>query len=127
MTRQRREILKVLQAAKDHPSASEIFVRARDHVPGLSLATVYNCLETLSSHGLVTQVNLDRAPSRFCANQEDHVHFHCDACGVVFDAPARPNTEPLAGWILPEGTQILQVDLTLRGLCPSCASSPHSP
>ena len=87
MTPQRREVLEVLQTSCDHPTAIEVFMRAKERMPGISLATVYNCLETLTEHHLIRQVNIERASSRYCANLQEHVHFHCEKCGLVIDAP----------------------------------------
>ena len=74
-TRQRRVVYDALLGATDHPSAADVFLRAKSALPSISLATVYNCLETLAEHGLVRQVNLDRGASRFCANTRHHGHF----------------------------------------------------
>ena len=52
-TRQRREVYQVLLQERDHPTATELFLRAKAHIPDISLATVYNCLETLTQAGLV--------------------------------------------------------------------------
>lgn len=64
-TRQRELIFGVLQEQRDHPTADEVFVRAKAEMPSISLATVYNCLETLAQCNLVKQVNFDRGPTRY--------------------------------------------------------------
>ena len=67
-TPQREVVLKVILEKRDHPTADEIFARVKGMMPSISLATVYNCLETLVRGGLVRQVNLERAPTRYCPN-----------------------------------------------------------
>jgi len=121
MTTARKEIYEVLVGSKDHPTATDVFIRVKPRIPGISLATVYNNLEALTQGGLIRQVNLERAPSRFCANQHQHVHFHCDACGSVTDADVQTELNPASYWRLPAGATISRVDVTLRGLCPDCA------
>ena len=64
MTEQRRTVYDALMDERNHPTAVEVFMRARHRMPSISLATVYNCLETLSSCGLVKTVNLERGPAR---------------------------------------------------------------
>ena len=64
MTKQRREVLAVILRDRDHPNANDVFLRAQDRMPTISLATVYNCLEALVRHNIVKQVNLDRESSR---------------------------------------------------------------
>lgn len=120
MTPQRREVYEVLQASHDHPTAIEVFMRAKEHMPGISLATVYNCLETLAEHGLIRQVNLERSSSRYCSNLQEHVHFHCESCGLVLDAPPINPVDAAKLWQLPEGVKVTRLDVAIRGLCPEC-------
>ncbi|MCB1234263.1 MAG: transcriptional repressor [Verrucomicrobiae bacterium] len=126
MTKQRRVVYDVLvDEPRDHPTASEVFLRAKNRMPGISLATVYNCLETLTHAGLVKQVNLDRDASRYCPNLKPHAHFFCSECEQVFDITPRPSADPCAVWELPEGTRIDHLDVTLKGKCPACARAGH--
>ena len=87
----------------------------------ISLATVYNCLETMVDHGLVKAVHVDREPTRFCANLKEHGHFHCAGCGQISDIEFS-HSKDAHGWKLPSGFLITQQDVTLRGLCPECSS-----
>ncbi len=126
MTPQRREVYEVLRASHDHPTANEVFTRAKERVPGISLATVYNCLDALVEHGVIKQVNLDRASSRYCANLREHVHFHCDECGAVSDADLLDQVATTKLWRLPEGSTVTRLDVAIRGLCPDCAKKSKS-
>ena len=121
MTKQRREVFDILSESTDHPTATEVFERVKTRMPSISLATVYNCLETLTTCGLINQVNLDRAPSRFCANLEEHVHFHCEDCGKVVDAEPLRRLKAESFWALPEGTVVTEISVAIRGKCPECA------
>ena len=121
LTKQRREVYDVLKEQLDHPTATEVFIRAKTRVPGISLATVYNCLETLTHSGLVKQVNLDRGPSRYCPNLKDHGHFHCESCGAVSDVDLCE--APEAALSLPRGAVVNRMEISLRGLCPKCAKA----
>jgi Fe2+ or Zn2+ uptake regulation protein len=120
LTKQRREVFEVLTAQRDHPTATEVFMRVKEKVPGISLATVYNCLETLTHSGLVRQVNLDRAPSRYCPNLEDHAHFHCESCGHISDITINDPCALQAALDLPSGSQVHRTEIALRGHCPAC-------
>ena len=123
MTKQRREVFDILSESTDHPTATEVFERVKLRMPSISLATVYNCLETLTTCGLINQVNLDRAPSRFCANLAEHVHFHCESCGKVVDADPLRRLRAESFWSLPEGTTVTDLSVAIRGKCPNCANS----
>jgi len=124
LTPQRRHVYEVLMEKRDHPTATEVFIRAQQGMPSISLATVYNCLETMVGSGLVKAVHVDREPTRFCANLHDHGHFHCTACGHITDIEFGRKGSTTKGWKLPEGFLVTHQDLTLRGLCPACSDTP---
>ena len=58
MTKQRRLVFDVVkELSPTHPTASTVYERAKFLMPSISLATVYNVLETLTEAGIITQVN----------------------------------------------------------------------
>ncbi len=123
LTPHRREVFQILAESTNHPTASDIYDRMKDKAAGgISLATIYNCLEHLTAHGLIKQVQVDRGQSRYCANLHEHVHFHCEACGQVVDAYPTAELDASKFWRLPAGTTISKLDVAIRGVCPSCAS-----
>jgi Fur family transcriptional regulator, peroxide stress response regulator len=118
LTRQREEVFGLLLQRRDHPTATQVFLRAKKHMPSISLATIYNCLEALVDSGLVKQVNLDRAPTRYCANLLEHSHFYCESCGTISDVET-----PFNGtWNLPAGFVVAQAEVSLRGRCAKCSA-----
>jgi Fur family peroxide stress response transcriptional regulator len=118
-TRQREHVFAVLLDKRDHPTADEVFARARDSMSSISLATVYNCLETLVTCGLVRQVNLEREPSRYCPNLKEHAHFHDRRTGRVYDVEVP--SEFIAGLkqVLPAGYEVEHIDLSFQGVAPA--------
>jgi Fur family peroxide stress response transcriptional regulator len=125
-THRRQEVYDILLERRDHPTATEVFLRVKDRVPSISLATVYNCLETLTEAGLVRQVNLDRAPSRYCPNLEAHGHFHCTGCGRIMDVDFRDRTHQ-SHLRLPRGSVVDQIEVAIKGRCPACAGKSAKP
>ena len=121
LTPHRREVFEVLAASTDHPTATDLYNRVKDRSPHISLATVYNCLEHLSTHGLIKLVHLERGQSRYCANLHEHVHFHCETCGKVIDAHPATDFDPAKFWNLPAGTKVTRTDLAIHGTCTACA------
>jgi Fur family peroxide stress response transcriptional regulator len=115
MTRQRQEIYRILIERRDHPTANEVFMRAKDRLPNLSLATVYNCLEALVQHGIIRQVNFERESSRYCPNLSEHGHFHDAATGVIHDIDFKPGVSLTDVLELPAGAVVQDVEITLRG------------
>lgn len=126
LTKQRREVYETLLETRDHPNAVQVFNRVQRKMPTISLATVYNCLETLTQCGLVRQVNFDRGPSRFCPNTHEHAHFICTGCGGVHDVELSPSPELSRLWQLPEDTLVTHCEISLRGVCRQCAQEPGS-
>ncbi|HTQ32102.1 MAG TPA: transcriptional repressor, partial [Opitutaceae bacterium] len=55
-TPQRELVYNVLIKWRDHPTADEVFARVKTELPTTSLATVYNCLETLVQCHLIRTV-----------------------------------------------------------------------
>jgi len=117
-TPQRRHVYDVLAHKRDHPTAEEVFTRARKSMPEISLATVYNCLDALVASGLVRQVQLQRGATRFCSNMAAHAHYTCDVCGAVFDMPLPPGS---TGAPRPRGFKIDHYEVAVHGTCASCA------
>jgi Fe2+ or Zn2+ uptake regulation protein len=120
MTDQRRAVYDALMTRRDHPTAVEVFMRVKARMPSISLATVYNCLETLTDCGIVKSVNHDREPSRYCPNLEEHAHFFCTECGAVADVPLRSKKQLHDIWDVPAEILIEQSEVAFRGLCPKC-------
>jgi Fe2+ or Zn2+ uptake regulation protein len=120
-TPQRQRVYDVLLQKRDHPTAEEVFLRAKQQLPDISMATVYNCLDALVECGLVRQVTLERGAARFCPNMQEHSHFYCDGCESVFDV----NLFPEAGIKLPKGFKAERYDIAIHGSCPKCSARSH--
>ena len=120
-TAQRQHVYDVLLQTRDHPTAEEIFMRAKLTIPDISVATVYNCLDALVKCDLARQVKLDRGATRYCPNMKDHFHFCCEGCGQVFDIDSK-ESDGLSHITLPKGFKLTQREISLRGFCPDCGA-----
>jgi Fur family transcriptional regulator, peroxide stress response regulator len=120
-TPQREQVYQVLLAHRDHPTAEQVFLRAKQTMPDISMATVYNCLDALVKCGLVRLVNVDRAATRYCPNMQEHFHFHCESCGGIydidFDSAAQNGT-----FGIPRGFRVSRYEIAAHGLCPDCGA-----
>src|SRR5438093_6121373 len=120
-TQQRQHVYRTLLGKRDHPTAEEVFIRAKKGMPEISMATVYNCLDTLVGCGLVREVNHDGGARRFCSNMRQHHHFYCDDCGGAYDIDQHPHAhQPEVP--MPRGFKPTHYEITIRGLCPDCAA-----
>lgn len=118
MTQQRRAVLETILSSHDHPTAAMIYERTKANMPGISLATVYNCLESMAETGIINHLNFDNGPSRFCPNLEPHVHLLDDESNRVLDVQLKPGLRPEDVFELPEGTCVTRMDACLRGRIP---------
>ena len=114
-TPQREVVYGVLMKKRDHPTADEVFVRVKSELPTISLATVYNCLETLVSCDLVRTVNFERGPTRYCPNLRPHAHFHDESTGKTHDIDLPPTLLEKVTSVLPPGYDAKSVEIIFRG------------
>jgi len=93
LTHQRDAVLRVIREREDHPTAGEIFVAARQRLPGISYATVYNSLRYLRDAGLVSEIKSGDSASRYDRETDRHDHAICTDCGRLadFDLPEAVN------------------------------------
>ncbi len=118
LTPQRLAVLEFLEGNKSHPSAEDIYRAVKNRYPMISLATVYNILETLKEKGLVQELNIDPSKKRFDPDTSSHHHLICMGCGKVIDismdySPHIPETAI-------QGFEVKRVHLELYGLCQDC-------
>jgi Fur family peroxide stress response transcriptional regulator len=114
-TPQREVVYSVLLRKRDHPTAEEVFARVKAELPTISLATVYNCLETLVQCELVRAVNFERSPTRYCPNLRPHAHFHDEQTGRTYDIDLPPAVLAEVNQVLPLGFDASSVEITFRG------------
>lgn len=88
MTPQRMAILKYLEGNREHPSAEDIHRAVSRKFPTMSIATVYNTLETLRQKGGVLELTIDPGRKRFDPNTEPHHHLICGHCKKIVDVHA---------------------------------------
>ncbi|MEM8550388.1 MAG: Fur family transcriptional regulator [Verrucomicrobiota bacterium] len=117
-TRQREHVYAVLLSQRDHPTADEVYARSKGDMPSISLATVYNCLETLVECDLVKKLNYEREPSRFCPNDGEHAHFLDEDSGRVFDISLPESFVKEVTQVLPNGFEARKVKLSFTGYAP---------
>jgi Fur family ferric uptake transcriptional regulator len=76
MTDQRRTIAAVLEDADDHPDVEELYRRASEVDPKISLATVYRTVKLFEETGILEKHEFGDGRARYeTANQEHHDHL----------------------------------------------------
>lgn len=92
VTPQRKEILRILLAAKKHLSAKEVFNRIRKNFPRASFDTVYRNLHLLAELHIVNRLDFSDGCRRYEINNR-HTHHHhmvCLSCGGAWELPECP-------------------------------------
>ena len=84
-TTQRAAVYAYLEGARSHPTAEEVFQAVRDDVPQISLATVYNALETLVQVRLATRMEGSNNTARYDSCRDEHYHLRDTATGEIRD------------------------------------------
>jgi Fur family transcriptional regulator, peroxide stress response regulator len=120
LTRQRRVVLNVVQHTDAHPTAAEVFQAARQLMPTISFATVYNSLRYLKESGLVREVTFGSGASRYDGETERHDHAICSECGKLVDFSLPATMELLRSAARTSRFKAKTVHLTLIGVCPDC-------
>ena len=76
MTEQRRVIARVLSEANDHPDAAEVYQRAADLDPRISMATVYRTIRVFEDCNVLERLNFGDGRVRYEeASREHHDHL----------------------------------------------------
>jgi len=127
VTRHGQLLLDILREADGHLDAKEIFKRAADKDPGISLATVYRNLQLFEDLGLVDGKRLERTGCWYEIRRAGH---HCDVacsiCGRVIEFES-----PVIRQLLDEvqsnsSFTIRKAVLYLEGFCEECADGAKS-
>lgn len=84
-SRQRAEILKIVQGTNSHPTADWVYEQARAIIPNISLGTVYRNLNLLVEEGVIQRVLLGDGVVRYDGKLGHHHHFICAKTGKIYD------------------------------------------
>jgi len=120
LTKQRKVVWQVICDADEHPTANEVFDRAKQLLPGISFATVYNSLRFLKDVGHIGEISFGRGASRFDSLTSRHDHAICTNCGKLVDMEIELPEEIVKLATKFSKFKLESVELTLRGLCPEC-------
>ena len=117
MTAQRQLILEIIRSSKRHLSAEDIFFEAREELPGIAMATVYNSLKYLCDNGYIGKYSRSGEADFYDRTTMPHGHLICEGCGKILDI----NTDEIRESIeKTAGMQINSYELSARYLCECC-------
>ncbi len=120
ITPQRRVILEVMQQSGGHLTPGEVFLRARERLPGLTEATVYRTLDFLTRKGLILAAHVGGGRLVYEVAEHEHHHLICRQCGHTAEIPHQPLESLYQRFEVQTGFYIDSSHLTFFGLCPDC-------
>jgi Fur family transcriptional regulator, ferric uptake regulator len=127
LTAQRRALIEVIQAAKEHLDAGSLLELARRREPKIDRATVYRTLELLKKLRLIDELDLMHLEGEKhyyeLKTRRDHVHLACFHCGRIEEFSS-PLFEGLKAEISKQaGFTIRVTRLEVGGNCRACAAA----
>ena len=121
-TRQRAEILGLLDEASDFQSAQSVYHQLRDRGAKVGLTTVYRTLQILAEAAKVDTMRLPNGEQlyRRCSRPSHHHHLVCRECGNTVEI-AGTAIERWADKIAEEhGYTEVSHTIDIVGVCPRC-------
>lgn len=121
LTPQREAVLRVLADTTQHPTAEQIYEKARQRCRSTSRATVYNTVTVLKQLGEVEDLELEGTAHRYGARAlPDHAHLVCTRCDRVDDYDSAELQATLAAAAAASGYLVAASRLSFYGECPAC-------
>lgn len=121
LTPQREVVLEAIHESVGHMTANEVFASAKQKLPTISFATVYNSLRFLKEAGHITEIQFGNGASRFDKCTHRHDHAICTACGKLVDIDIELPADLVKRAARYSKFKPETLEFTLRGLCPDCA------
>jgi len=121
LTPQRRLLLSIMREAGRHLDAKEVYRRASERDPNISLATVYRNLRVFEKQGLINERHLGQARCYYEMKRlGEHQHLVCEACGQVIEFESPLIRKLVAEVQRKNNFSVTKVELYLEGHCHKC-------
>jgi Fur family ferric uptake transcriptional regulator len=123
VTSQRSFLLDLIRRSGGHLDADELYRKAKEKFPRISLSTVYRNLQLFKKLGLVDEHHfMDEHHLYEVKSSREHQHLVCINCGKIIEFSC-----PLSGNFKDEiGKQydfnVTSVDVKMMGYCAGCRS-----
>ncbi|MDE1155508.1 MAG: Fur family transcriptional regulator [Acidobacteriaceae bacterium] len=120
MTHQRQVLFETLQSMYGHPSPEDVYVRVKEKVPAISLATVYKNIHLFVDSGLLREVSVHHGTLRVETNQHPHHHLICSECNQITDIDQGELGFTPGRTKLANGFKVERYAVDVIGICPQC-------
>lgn len=101
-----------------HPTVEKIYKSLNNELPMISMATVYNAMNTFYKKGILNVLTITGGEFRYDPNLHSHHHFLCLKCGTIYDIniSCPINKKKKIG-----GHIITEVHGYFKGVCNKCS------
>ncbi len=128
LTPQRETILQVFQNLPKgtHLSAEDLYEALRADGEGISLSTIYRTLKMMARMGILRELELAEGHKHYEINQPHPYHHHhliCVRCSKTIEFKSDPILKIGTKAAQKEGYHLLDCQLTIHAVCPTCQRS----
>ena len=120
-SKQREEIIEVLESSKNHPTAEEIYLKLKENLSTSSRSTIYRNLALLVNKKVILKISMPIGPDRYDLIKNKHNHAICTECGKVFDFECKFNFKELKESVYNQTSLECSEDtFCIAGICKEC-------
>jgi len=125
-SKQKTAVFNAVIKLASHPTAQEIFFKAKEQITSISFSTVYRNLGILVDEGDLITITSSGSEAHYDHIVKNHCHIQCRSCGKVcdIDVPVVDFDE-----MLPSDASGFTVDgvcVTFTGMCEDCRKATDS-
>lgn len=126
-SKQKNLIYEIVKSTDTHPTADWVYMKAKEVMPNIGVATVYRNLSALVDEGLIACIQSYGKADRYDGRMETHMHVQCVRCGKVIDI--FPSSKEEENEVVEHLCRVYNISehafmpalTTLTGLCDECA------
>ena len=125
VTHQRQVLFETMQRMDGHPSPEEVYASVKEHIPSISLATVYKNIHLFVESGVLRELSMHHGTLRVEMNDRPHHHLVCSVCKHVMDVEDEElgiEGRPTATRRLSNGFLVERLSVDVIGICKECQS-----
>lgn len=128
MTPQRETILQIFQnlASGHHLSAEDLHTTLQEQGETISLSTIYRTLKMMARMGILRELELAEGHKHYEINQpypHHHHHLICVRCNKTIEFKSDTVLKSGSRVAQREGYHLLDCQLTIHAVCPTCQRS----
>ena len=123
-TKQRDIILDCFLSSEQHLSTEELYLKLKEHNPGIGFATVYRTLKLFAESGIAREIQFGDGQTRYehLHAGEHHDHLVCTRCGAIVEFENETIEKLQSEVARQHGFKIANHRLELYGFCAKCQS-----